>query len=135
MLIIGGRNENDVDDLHCFDLQKMRWKEINVGNSKPQARRRLTCIQIGPNTIVMFGGFNGQYYNDLHALDFSRLQLIRGASCSSDNSQQTHQQLLPLNVRNSHYERDFLRMINSEQVSDCRLKLIRRHSDPEIFEG
>lgn len=47
LLIIGGRNDNDVNDIHCFDLKKRRWKELKLFGPLPVARRRLTCIMLG----------------------------------------------------------------------------------------
>jgi hypothetical protein len=67
---LGGRNEQDVIDLHEFDPETMKWKEIDVTASQlPKPRRRHSAIFIS-GTLVMFGGFDGNFYNDLHILDF-----------------------------------------------------------------
>ena len=82
LLIFGGRNDNDVNDIHCFDLKKYCWKEIKLAGPRPVARRRLTCIKLGQSSLVLFGGFNGHYFNDLYALDFTKH--VFGARSSGD---------------------------------------------------
>jgi len=47
----------------------MKWREINIGESKPKPRRRHSALFIS-GSLVMFGGFDGNFYNDLNILDF-----------------------------------------------------------------
>jgi hypothetical protein len=47
----------------------MKWKEIDLTESKPKARRRHSAIFVS-GSLIMFGGFDGTFYNDLHILDF-----------------------------------------------------------------
>ena len=68
LFILGGRNDNDVNDLYCFDIEEMRWRQLEIGNPLPKPRRRHSCILIS-NCLVMFGGFDGEFYNDLNVLD------------------------------------------------------------------
>ena len=69
MYILGGRNEQDVIDLHEFDPVIMKWKEIEICEPKPKPRRRHSALFIS-GALVMFGGFDGNFYNDLNVLDF-----------------------------------------------------------------
>ena len=68
LIILGGRNDQDINDIHCFNIRTMNWKEIKVGHPIPKPRRRLSCILVS-NSLVMFGGFDSEFYNDLHALN------------------------------------------------------------------
>lgn len=69
LYILGGRNEQDVIDLHEFDPVLNKWKEIELSEPKPKARRRHSALFIS-GSLVMFGGFDGNFYNDLNVLDF-----------------------------------------------------------------
>jgi len=68
LFILGGRNDQDVNDMHCFNIQKMKWQQIEIGHPIPKPRRRHSCIMIS-NCLVMFGGFDGEFFNDLNILD------------------------------------------------------------------
>lgn len=72
LLILGGRNDADINDIHCFDIKTMSWKEIKVGHPIPKPRRRLSSILLS-KSLIMFGGFDSEFYNDLHALDLTFL--------------------------------------------------------------
>ncbi len=76
--IFGGRNENDVNDIYCFDPENSEWQEIEVQGYKPQPRRRHSAVFIS-SALVVFGGFDGQFYNDLHIVDFlhAKKQMIK----------------------------------------------------------
>jgi hypothetical protein len=47
----------------------MRWKELDVQGLAPVPRRRHSAIFVS-GSIVMFGGFDGKFYDDLNILDF-----------------------------------------------------------------
>jgi hypothetical protein len=68
---MGGRNEQDIIDLHEFDTEEMKWKEVELTGVLPKARRRHSAVFVS-NSLIMFGGFDGNFYNDLNILDFSR---------------------------------------------------------------
>ncbi len=69
LYILGGRNEQDVIDLHEFDPDQMKWKEIEFCDMKPKPRRRHSAVFVS-GALIMFGGFDGSFYNDLHVIDF-----------------------------------------------------------------
>ena len=69
LYIFGGRNEQDVIDLHEFDPIAVQWREIEISDPKPKPRRRHSALFIS-GSLVMFGGFDGNFYNDLNILDF-----------------------------------------------------------------
>lgn len=69
LYILGGRNEVDIVDLHEFDPARMRWKEIPITQTHPKPRRRHSAVFVS-EALVMFGGFDGNFYNDLNILDF-----------------------------------------------------------------
>jgi hypothetical protein len=45
----------------------MEWKQIIIGHEPPKSRRRLSCIIVSKH-LVMFGGFDGEFYNDLNIM-------------------------------------------------------------------
>ena len=72
LIILGGRNEQDINDIHCFDIKSKSWKEIEIGHPIPKPRRRLSSILVS-KSLIMFGGFDAEFYNDLHALNLDYL--------------------------------------------------------------
>ncbi len=47
----------------------MKWKELDIVGPLPKARRRHSALFIS-GSLVMFGGFDGNFYDDLNVLDF-----------------------------------------------------------------
>jgi hypothetical protein len=50
----------------------MEWKQIIIGHEPPKSRRRLSCIIVSKH-LVMFGGFDGEFYNDLNIMNIESL--------------------------------------------------------------
>ena len=71
LFILGGRNNDDINDLHSFDLDQKRWSQIEIGHPMPKARRRHSAVFVS-STIAMFGGFDGEFFNDMHLLHFDQ---------------------------------------------------------------
>ena len=68
LFVLGGRNDQDVNDMHCFDVELMKWSKVELGHPVPKPRRRHSCIFVS-NCLVMFGGFDGEFYDDLNVMD------------------------------------------------------------------
>ena len=67
--IFGGRFSNDLNDLLVFDPSKDHLKVFKViPDTQPKPRRRPSTCFIG-SCLLMFGGFNQEYYNDLHFIN------------------------------------------------------------------
>jgi hypothetical protein len=64
-------------DLHEYDFSRQRWREVVMGGALPKPRRRHSAVFVS-GSLALFGGFDGNFFNDLHLLDFrqSRSQLI-----------------------------------------------------------
>ncbi|CAD8132082.1 unnamed protein product [Paramecium pentaurelia] len=75
--LFGGRDDKDSDELYSFDLQNNQIQIIKNEN-KIKARRRHSASVIG-NSLVIFGGFNGKYQNDLC---FQELPLVNSIPLS-----------------------------------------------------
>ena len=75
LFVLGGRNDQDVSDVHCFDTEIMKWSKVEIGHPLPKPRRRHSCIFVS-NCLVMFGGFDGEFYDDLNVMDMH--QSFRG---------------------------------------------------------
>ena len=99
LYIAGGRNEQDVIDLHEFDPSQMRWRELEFSGVIPKPRRRHSALFVS-SSLVMFGGFDGNFYNDLNIIDLnwtSKTQVI---------------------VSPSTIMQDYLRMVNCQDNFD-----------------
>ena len=95
--IFGGRFSNDLNDLLVFDPEKNTIKNLKTSVQLPKARRRHSACFIG-SCMIIFGGFNGEYYNDLNYINVFQLkskfqtpnsnkiqsieQLLNNSSCS-----------------------------------------------------
>jgi hypothetical protein len=67
--IFGGRFINDLNDLVVFNAEKNKINVLEVASdSIPKPRRRSSLSFVG-NCLLMFGGFNSDYYNDLHYIN------------------------------------------------------------------
>jgi N-acetylneuraminic acid mutarotase len=69
LYIIGGRNDQDINDVYEFDPNRRKWREVETADPKPKPRRRHSAIFVS-GSLILFGGFDGNFYNDLHVLDF-----------------------------------------------------------------
>jgi Galactose oxidase, central domain len=67
MFVFGGRNQDDCNDLHYFNPETHKWTLISCGGC-PMPRRRHSSAFIG-RFLFVFGGFDGSFYNDLHAIN------------------------------------------------------------------
>ena len=73
LYILGGRNDHDINDVYSFDLDSMEWSKLDInGMTQPKARRRAACTIIG-SSIIMFGGFDGDFYDDLSILPLDQV--------------------------------------------------------------
>ncbi|CAD8142783.1 unnamed protein product [Paramecium octaurelia] len=61
--LFGGRDDKDSDELYSFDLQTHQIQIIK-NDIKVKARRK-HCASVIGNSLVIFGGFDGKYQNDL----------------------------------------------------------------------
>ena len=67
--VFGGRFSNDLNDLLVFDTELDTIKNMKIGSSTaPKPRRRHCACFIG-SSMLTFGGFNGDYFNDLHYIN------------------------------------------------------------------
>ncbi len=70
--IFGGRFSNDLQDILVLDPVKEKIKTMKVNWEMPKPRRRHSSTFIGSNMVV-FGGFNGQYFNDMYYINVFEL--------------------------------------------------------------
>ena len=99
LYILGGRNEQDIIDLHEFDLEQSKWKALDIIQPLPKPRRRHSCLLVS-GALVMFGGFDGSFYNDLTILDLTR----------------PHKQIIQ--IQPSSIDRDYLNLVNNQEHAD-----------------
>lgn len=104
LFVLGGRNESDVSDIHCFDIENNRWESIEIGHPIPKPRRRHSCILVS-NCLVMFGGFDGEFFNDINIMDLSRYSINKSL------------------IKESTKDEDFSRLVNSFEDHDIIFKV------------
>lgn len=71
--IFGGRFSNDLNDLLIFDPSNNSIKTMKTTAQLPKARRRHSACFVG-SCMIIFGGFNGEYYNDLNYINAFELK-------------------------------------------------------------
>lgn len=64
---MGGRNEIDLDDLLVYDPNSNTWTKIELIQRIPKPRRRHSAVFVS-SSLVMFGGFDSEFYDDIYAL-------------------------------------------------------------------
>lgn len=57
-----------------FDTEKNKVKVVKVSNETIPKPRRRSCLSFIGSCLIMFGGFNAEYYNDLHYINMSENQ-------------------------------------------------------------
>lgn len=73
--VFAGRFSNDLNDLLVIDVQNNSLKSLKLGgnpNEHPKPRRR-HCAGFVGSCMIAFGGFNGEYFNDLHYVNVFEL--------------------------------------------------------------
>jgi len=68
LYIIGGRNTIDFNDVYRYSLTENKWEKIMTEGELPTERRRQT-VEVCGNQAILFGGFNGTYFNSMYYLN------------------------------------------------------------------
>lgn len=66
--IFGGRFSSDLQDILVIDPGRESIKSLKVNGELPKARRRHSAVFVG-SCMLVFGGFNGEYFNDMHYIN------------------------------------------------------------------
>lgn len=70
MYIFGGHDgSNRLGDCYVFDFVSRRWSSIGHDASASPTARHSCSLAALPEHLVLFGGFDGSYRNDVHVLD------------------------------------------------------------------
>jgi len=75
MYVFGGRRTEDRNDIYSFDVKTQQWNEVILKRltfNSPVPRRRHSAVFLG-NQMIIFGGFDGSFYNDMQYATFSDL--------------------------------------------------------------
>ena len=73
--VFAGRFSNDLNDLLVIDPAANTLKGVKIGGGildQPKPRRRHSAGFVG-SCMIAFGGFNGEYFNDLHYINVFEL--------------------------------------------------------------
>jgi N-acetylneuraminic acid mutarotase len=68
--VFGGRFCNDLNDILVLDPMKDQINTLKVQGDLPKARRRHSACFLG-SSMLIFGGFNGEYFNDLYYINIA----------------------------------------------------------------
>lgn len=68
--VFGGRFCNDLNDILILDPSKDQISIAKIAGDIPKARRRHSACFLGSSMLV-FGGFNGEYFNDLYYINIT----------------------------------------------------------------
>jgi hypothetical protein len=124
MFIFGGRNNEDLNELHYFNPETNHWTLLSCGG-KPVPRRRHSSVFLG-RYLFIFGGFDGSFFNDLHCLNVHPYLIPRTAS--------THLNNLSCMV-NNELQSDIRFRINNEIVYAHKSLLFYRFADERFDEN
>lgn len=83
-------------------MEKNTIKALKIGSDLPKARRRHSACFIG-SCMIVFGGFNGEYYNDLYYINVFELR--------------TRLQIPPSNLL-----KNIGKIVNDKKFSDISIK-------------
>lgn len=72
--IFGGRFSNDLNDMLILDTERNKLRVLKVNTETIPKPRRRSCLCFIGNCLLMFGGFNSDYYNDLHYINVTENQ-------------------------------------------------------------
>jgi hypothetical protein len=86
----------------------------------PKARRRHSAVFVS-STIAMFGGFDGEFFNDMHLLHFDADQLAKGSKSASRAATELERGSA------SSLLRDYAKLIDSKEHSNIKFLL-----DPSV---
>jgi len=73
--VFAGRFSSDLNDVLVIDVTNNTMKGLRMGGNPgdyPKPRRR-HCASFVGSCMVIFGGFNGEYFNDLYYINVFEL--------------------------------------------------------------
>ncbi|CAD8076570.1 unnamed protein product [Paramecium sonneborni] len=113
--LFGGRDDKDSDELYSFDLQNSKIQIIKNEN-KIKARRK-HCASIVGNSLVIYGGFNGKYQNDLC---FYELPLINTVPLSVELPSKPYEEIPQYQFENYFQQNNGIHFYNDQY--DCLIQ-------------
>ena len=79
--VFGGRFCNDLNDILILDPARDQITTAKIQGDVPKARRRHSACFLG-SSMLIFGGFNGEYFNDLHYINITHPKKKFFVNCS-----------------------------------------------------
>ena len=68
MLFFGGNNFDAVNELFSFDVNRREWSRIKPEGAPPSKRYGHASVATNDGRMIVFGGYNGSFLNDVHEL-------------------------------------------------------------------
>ncbi|KAJ5071907.1 hypothetical protein M0811_09806 [Anaeramoeba ignava] len=70
ILFSGFHSNMPHDELSCYDFHSNKWFPLKYEGDKITARLRHNCVIKSPTELVIFGGFDNDYLEDIYVLKF-----------------------------------------------------------------
>jgi hypothetical protein len=82
LLLFGGRNKIDFNDIWLYDTYKNKWIEIFTPKNETPKGRRKQSMAIDEENKILFvsGGYDGQYLNDIYFMNLKDMSTITQAN-------------------------------------------------------
>ena len=93
-----------------FDPSIKQWSRLALKERLPKPRRRASAVFIA-SSLIMFGGFDGEFYNDLHALHLN------------EKAKRTNY------ISPSTLDSDYAKIINNPDVTDLTLVVTQQGAE------
>ncbi|KAL4486377.1 hypothetical protein ABPG72_007163 [Tetrahymena utriculariae] len=123
--IFGGRNLKDLNETIIFDPSKQADCLVKIDQTSPNPRRRGAAVVVG-STIIVFGGFDGVYYNDIHYLNISQTENEHNVKMDTES----HFKYLQ-NIMYSQQGYDLEIQLSSFKVGIHKVIVLERMNDPK----
>lgn len=103
--------------MFVFDADQKQWSELKLSAWIPKPRRRGSAVFVA-SSLLLFGGFDGDFFNDLQVL---HLNEASRKACP---------------VSPSSLDKDFLKQINNPHNNDLRIiieqNIMQKSTDQQL---
>lgn len=72
LILFGGRNKYDLNDMWIYNTKLNTWKQIDSYNEPPSPRRKHVAFLYN-NIYFVLGGYRGEYFNDIYYMNLNLL--------------------------------------------------------------
>ena len=66
MVVFGGNNFDAVNELFVYEVSKSEWSKLKPMGQPPSKRYGHQAVFTSAGRMLVIGGFNGTFLNDVH---------------------------------------------------------------------